>query len=359
MSAVIDCDAHILEPATLWQEYLEAEFRDRAIRIEEVDGREQLIIGDQVVLQGAVAGLGGAEADKTDLFSGKLSYCRDNPADSFDGHARLARMDNWGISKSVIFPTICILPFPTEDMPLANAYCRAYNNWVHDFCSANPGRLFPVAVVNWRDVDEAARELERCIRRGFRALFVPPETIDGKRPGDRHFNRLWALCQAANIPACFHVIVRFDGSASPFGAWHTTSPGPVFSFGLGGSGQLMPAIASVITDQLLERFPKLKIVSVEAGCGYAPYLMDRLDAKFNALRKLTGLSKPPSEYIRSNCYFVAEQGERTIDAALEMVGSQNIVWGSDYPHIDSLKVEDHLPHRWPQLSQNAERLFRI
>ncbi len=148
MSAVIDCDAHILEPATLWQEDLEAEFRDRAIRIEEVDGREQLIIGDQVVLQGAVAGLGGAEADKTDLFSGKLSYCRDNPADSFDGHARLARMDNWGISKSVIFPTICILPFPTQDMPLANAYCRAYNNWVHDFCSANPGRLFPVAVIN-------------------------------------------------------------------------------------------------------------------------------------------------------------------------------------------------------------------
>ncbi|MGA1675423.1 MAG: amidohydrolase family protein [Pseudomonadales bacterium] len=356
---MIDCDAHILEPATLWEEYLEERYRDRAIRIEEVGGKERLIIGNQIVLEGAVAGLGGAEADKSALFSGRLSYRRDNPEDSFEGHARLRRMNEWGISKSVIFPTICILPFPTDDQDLANAYCRAYNNWIYDFCEADRKRLFPIAVVNWRDVAEATREFERCIQRGFRGLFVPPEMIDGRRPADPRFNSLWALCQAARVPACFHVIVRFDGSASPFGAWHATSPGPIFSFGLGGTGQLMPAIASTITDQLFERFPTLKVVSVEAGCGFAPYLMDRLDAKFEALRALTGLSRKPSEHIRSNCYFVAEQGERMIDSALELVGRSNIVWGSDYPHIDALRVDDHLPKQWPELSSNAEQLFRI
>jgi predicted TIM-barrel fold metal-dependent hydrolase len=359
VSAIVDCDAHILEPADLWQEYLEPEFRDRAIRIEEFDGKERLIIGEQVVLEGVVAGLGGAEADKSELFSGKLSYRSDNPRDSYDPRARLARMDQWGISRSVIFPTIGILPFPTEDQALANAYCRAYNNWIREFCETDPRRFFPVALVNWRDVPEAAEELGRCIKAGFRGLFVPPETVDDRRPGDPCFDPIWARCEEAGIPGCFHVIVRFGGAAIPFAAWHATTPGPIFSFGLGATGQLVPAMTSVITDMLFERFPRLKIVSVEAGCGYAPYLMDRLDAKYEALHKLVPLPRRPSEYIRENCYFVAEQGERSIDMALQLVGDDRIMWGSDYPHVDALKVDDHLPSRWPQLARNADAVFRL
>lgn len=355
----VDCDAHILEPATLWEEYLEPRFRSRAIRIDEVDGRERLIIGEQVVLDGVVAGLGGAEADKLDIFSGRLSYRRDNPRDAYDPAARLARMDEWGISRSVIFPTISILPFPTEDLELANAYCRAYNNWISEFCQANPRRLFAIALVNWRDVDEAVRELQRCIKLGFRGLFVPPEVVDGRRPGDPHFDRIWRLCQEAEIPGCFHVIVRFDSSVNSFSAWHATTPGPIFGFGLGGTGQLIPAMTSMITDRVFERFPLLKIVSVEAGCGYAPYLMDRLDAKYEALHQLYPLSRRPSEYIRNNCYFVAEQGERTIPAALELVGNDRILWGSDYPHIDALTVHDNIPVQWPELARNAVSVFRL
>jgi len=359
MTLIVDCDAHILEPATLWQEYLEPRFRDRAIRIEEHEGVERLIIGEKVVLEGVVAGLGGAEADKADLFGGKFSYVRDNPPDNFDPVARAARMDEWGIGKSIVFPTIGILPFPTDDQALASAYCRAYNNWVAEFSQTVPGRFYPVALVNWRDVEEAVRELKRCIALGFKGLFVPPETVDGRRPGDPHFDPIWALCEEAGLPGCFHVIVRFDGAALPFAAWHATSPGPLFGFGLGATGQLIPAMASVITDLLFVRFPRLKIVSVEAGCGYAPYLMDRLDAKFETFRKLVALPKPPSEYIRSNCYFVAEQGERCIDVALELVGHDRIMWGSDYPHVDALKVDEHLPTRWPELSRNAESVFNL
>jgi predicted TIM-barrel fold metal-dependent hydrolase len=354
---MVDCDAHILEPADLWQNYLEPRYRDRAIRIETVDGVEKLIIGEKVVLEGVVAGLGGAEADKTDLFGGKLSYVRDNPLDSYDPHARAQRMDDWGIDKAVVFPTIGILPFPTEDQDLASAYCRAYNNWMAEFCQSVPGRFCPVALVNWHDVESAAAELKRCISLGFRALFVPPETVNGKRPGETHFDPIWRLCEDARIPGCLHVIVRFEGAAIPFAAWHATSPGPVFGFGLGGTGQLIPAITSVVTDQLFERFPRLKIVSVEAGCGFAPYLMDRMDAKYEVFRDLVALPKKPSDYIRSNVYFVAEQGERTIDMALELVGEDRILWGSDYPHVDALAVHENLPTRWPQLTRNFRSVF--
>ncbi|MFU8817233.1 MAG: amidohydrolase family protein [Pseudomonadales bacterium] len=359
MPEIIDCDAHILEPADLWQNYLESRYKSRAIRVEVHDGVEKLIIGEKVVLEGVVAGLGGAEADKAKLFGGQLSYIKDNPLDTFDPYARAKRMDEWGIAKAIVFPTIGILPFPTNDQDLANAYCRAYNNWMADFCSAVPGRFFAIALVNWFDVEAAAAELQRCLDLGFKGLFVPPETISGKRPADACFDPLWSICQEANIPGCFHVIVRFEGAARPFADWQATTPGPLFGFGLGATGQLLPAIASTVTDRLFDRFPRLKIISVEAGCGYAPYLMDRLDAKYEAFRDLVPLAKRPSEYIRSNVFFVAEQGERTIDAALALVGDDRILWGSDYPHVDALTVHEHLPSQWPQLARNVYTAFPI
>ncbi len=347
----------MLEPANLWQDYLESKFKDRAIRIEVNEGVEKLIIGEQVVLQGVLAGLGGAHLDKKKLLVPGMTYAEGCPPASYDPAAKIEQMNAWGLEHSLVFPTICILPFPTEDQELANAYCRAYNNWMHDFATACNGRVWPVAVLNWHDVDTAANELERCIERGFKALFVPPETVAAKRPGDTAFDPIWARCQDADLPGCLHVIVRFSGAALPFAAWHATSPGPIFSFGLGATGQMIPALTSMVTDGLFTRFPQLKIVSVEAGCGYAPYLMDRLDAKFEVFKELVPLEKKPSEYVQSNCYFVAEPLERTIDAALELVGPDRIMWGSDYPHIDGLAEPGEKPVHAQTLADNARRLF--
>jgi uncharacterized protein len=354
---LIDCDSHVLEPADLWKNYLESKYVDRAIRIEEVDGVEQLVIGEEVVLQGVLAGLGGAHVDKAKLFTPGMRYIDGCPPASYNPTARVAEMDKWGVEHSLVFPTICILPFPTEDQALANAYCRAYNNWMHDFASDCAGRVWPVAIINWHDVDTAASELESCIKRGFKALFVPPETVGGKRLSDPVFDRIWSLCQGANLAACLHVVVRFSGAAVPFADWHATSPGPLFGFGLGATGQLIPAIASMVTDGLFERFPQLKVVSVEAGAGYAPYLMDRLDAKYEVFEGLVPLPKRPSEYIRSNCYFVAEPLERTVPMTLELVGNDRIMWGSDYPHIDGLADVGAHPELADVLSENAKRVF--
>ncbi|MDP6376048.1 MAG: amidohydrolase family protein [Pseudomonadales bacterium] len=332
----IDCDTHVLEPADLWLNYLEPKYRDRAIRIEENDGIEQLVIGERVVLQGVLAGLGGADLDKNDVYGGGLKYIDGCPPASYDPHARAALLDEWGVDKTLLFPTICILPFPTDDQELANAYFRAYNNWMAEFHQAVPERTLPVAMVNWHDVDEAVKELQRCLKMGFKALFVPPETIDGRRLADPHFDPLWAICQDTGIPACLHVVVRFEGSAIPFVHWHTTSPGPLFSFSLGAPGQLMPAITSMVTDLLFERFPGLKVVSVEGGCGYAPYLMDRMDAKYEAFADIVTMQRKPSEYIRENFYFVAEPREQTVGEVKRILGEDRVLWGSDYPHVDAV-----------------------
>ncbi len=369
MSLVVDCDSHVMEPADLWLRYLEPEFRDRAIRIERRDGIEHLIIGEQSVLAGMLAGLGGAHRDPADLFTSGLGYADGCEPASYDPQARIRLLDDWKVDAGVLFPTIGILPFPTTDMMLANAYCRAYNRWQAEFLQSARGRVVAIALVNWHDVDEAARELKHCIAAGFRGVFVPPEIIDGHRPSEAHFDPLWRLCEEAGIPGCLHVIVRFTPGSAAFGSWHLTRPGPIFSFGLGATGQMIPALAAMTTDLLFERFPKLKIVSVEAGCGYAAYLMDRLDEKFARFGKSSGMTKKPSEYIQRNCWFVAEPEETTIGAMLDIVGEDRILWGSDYPHIDSLLDAPNLirsavaglsPARQAAvLGENARALFGL
>jgi predicted TIM-barrel fold metal-dependent hydrolase len=367
VSLVIDCDSHVLEPADLWQRYLEPKYRDRAIRIESREGVEHLVIGEQSVMQGVLAGLGGAHREFAELFSGKLNYADGCEPPSYDPRARAKLLDAWSVDRGVLFPTIGILPFPTDDADLASAYCRAYNRWQKEFLDSVPTRVVAIALVNWHDVDEAVRELRHCIAGGFRGVFVPPEVIDGKRLGDPHFDPIWRLCEDAGIPGCLHVIVRFTPGASAFSSWYLTRPGPIFTFGLGATGQMIPAIAAMTTDLLFERFPRLRIVSVEAGCGYAAYLMDRLDEKYARFRSVSGMQRKPSEYIQRNCYFVAEPEERTIGAMLDIVGEEHILWGSDYPHVDSsldapqqirAAIADLSPQRQAAvLGENARKVF--
>ncbi|MGH6992417.1 MAG: amidohydrolase family protein, partial [Caulobacteraceae bacterium] len=254
-------------------------------------------------------------------------------------------------------------------MGAAKAYCRAYNRWQKDFFAASKGRVVPIALVNWRDVEEAERELAACLKAGFRGVFAPPETVDGRRPSDPHFDPIWRLCEEAGVPGCFHVIVRFEPSAAPFAQWGNSHPGPLFGFALGGTGQLIPALAAAITDLLFERFPRLKVLSVEAGCGHAAYLMDRLDSKAEVFHGIAPMPMKPSDYIRRNCWFVAEPAERTIGAMLDLVGEEKICWGSDYPHVDSsLDAATMIRRSLGELSpgrragvlgENARRLFDL
>ena len=362
-----------MEPADLWQRYLETRYRDRAIRIEDDQNGERLIIAEQVVLPGGLAGLGGANLRRRDIFAGRFRYADGCPPASYDTHARLTMLDEWSVDACVVFPTIGILPIPTDDLDLINAYFRAYNTWQHEFSQDGCGRIVPIAVVNWRDVENAALELARCLKLGFKGIFVPPEVVDDERPGSPHFDRLWAQLAEADLPGCLHVIVRFSGAAVPFSGWHGAQPrlGPTFGFGLGAPGQMIPALSSIILDGLFDRFPQLKVVSVEAGCGWAAYLMDRLNEKDELLNELSpkSLALTPGEYVQRNCYFVAEPQERTIGAMMNLVGNDNILWGSDYPHIDSslnapMQIRESvatLDRRQKQaiMGGNAAQLFQL
>jgi predicted TIM-barrel fold metal-dependent hydrolase len=345
---VIDCDSHVMEPLDLWENYIEPKYRDRAIRVVEIDGMESLMMDTDKLLMppGILAGLGGVDTEpRARLFDRSMRYVDSCPKASYDPAARAAMLDDWGVDVGVLFPTIGIL-WTTEDVGWASASCRAYNNWQADFSSAIPGRTAPIAQLNFLDVDEAITELDRCLALGFRGVFAYPEPYGGRRPGHPDFDPIWARCTEADIPVCLHLVVRL-GDANPAGRWYgsrvedaidapeVNAGSLLFNFSLGGTLQLIPAVTSMVSDGVFDRHPELKVICVESGAGWAAYMMDRMDEKYDHFAWTRPLELRPSDYIRRNVYFVAEPEERTIASQLELVGHDRIMWGSDFPHVDS------------------------
>jgi predicted TIM-barrel fold metal-dependent hydrolase len=235
----------------------------------------------------------------------------------------------------VLFPTVGIL-WDVPDNELASAYARAYNNWVFEFSSRAHGRVIPIAHLALQEPVSALAELRRCLKLGFKGIFLAPETINGKRFSHPDFDAIWHECEDAGIPACLHVIVRFNRAPGLLGTFY--QPGEfraVYGFALGGFAMVVPAAMTMVSDGLFDRFPSLKVLCVEAGCGWAPYIMDRMDEKYEHLGWTYPTALKPSEYFRRNIWVVAEPEERTIGSVMELLGEEHVLWGSDFPHIDS------------------------
>ena len=257
-----------MEPPDLWEKYLEPKFRERAIRIvkDPGDGLEVLMVDNQPLLKGMLAGLGGANQPRQELFiPGRLGYMDGCPSASYLPAERVRLLDQWGVNAGVLFPTVGIL-WDVEDHELAAAYARAYNNWINDFASSVRSRVIPIAHIALQDVESALAELKRCIMLGFKGIFLAPENVGGRRFSHPDFDPIWRECEEAGIPACLHVIVRFNRPPGIIGQFY--QPGEfrtVFGFALGGFAQVVPAAMTMVADGLFDRFPRLKVLCVEAG----------------------------------------------------------------------------------------------
>jgi predicted TIM-barrel fold metal-dependent hydrolase len=407
---IIDGDSHVLEPPDLWDTYLEPEFRPRAIRItRSIAGRdgvprgiaplpgstgaqapsealgenmpemaieimarmaadEHLIIDRQIIMSGGLAGLGGNGFQRANL--PYMTYLEAAPLASFDTTERLKLFDEGGLKGGVVFPTIGIL-WDSEDPKLADAYSRAYNRWAYDFVGGHPDRIYPMAHLSLHDPDLALAELRRCLKLGFKGVFLPPEPVLGKSPADPVFDPLWHELEDAGFPVCLHVIVRFNRILENPTRFHNllVSPSRTYTFGMGATFQIIPAAASLIMSGFFDRFPRLKLLCVEAGAGWAPYIAHRLDEKYEMFGYAEKTKLEPSEYMKRNLWYVVEPRESYVDMLMDQLGETQFIWGSDYPHVDS--SEDALtqvlgnaaklsPHRRRLLlGENAKALYQL
>jgi uncharacterized protein len=326
---VIDADGHVLEPWSAWKS-VAARHRPRLETDDQ--GLDHVIVGDQEVF---AARLGQMGTPGTDVGApvGPVPLEEARPG-AFDPRARLADMDAEGIDQAVLYPTIGLGFWAIREPQAAVALARAYNDWLAGYCAAEPGRLYGAAMVPMQDSVAAVAELRRARKElGFVSAFIRPNPCCGRTIGDRANEVLWEAAESMGMAIAVHE--GFQLALPPLGSDRRPTNVLVLHAASHTLEQMM-ACAQLIGLGILERHPELRIVFLEAGGGWAPYWLARLDHQVPSYHRFAPpLSLLPSEYFARQCWVSFEIDEEPLSALVPFVGDTRIVWGSDYPHADS------------------------
>jgi predicted TIM-barrel fold metal-dependent hydrolase len=373
----VDADGHILEPPDLWETYLEPRYRDRALRLRlDDDGLEELEIGGErsKLSRGGFPSTLGAMGDP-DLRSIQLdperTYLSEAPYGSMDPGERLELLDAEGIDAAVLYTTVGLLwEAELEDPELSQAYTRAYNRWICEFCAGSP-RLVPTAHLSLSDPAAAAQELERAVGDGARGAYVAPFTHDAKPLGHPDNHAVFAAAQDLDVPFAIHPTFEPQWTkGTRMGAWENVRKLRLLASVTASDG-VRHQFTTLFDHGVFDLFPRLKVVVLESGGGWIGYWLDRIDAVYGHtfIGTRVPLEAKPSDYFRERCWISCDPDERTIPALAERFGADRFLWASDFPHAD------HTPEyigdleelagafgeedRRLFLGDNARRLFRI
>jgi predicted TIM-barrel fold metal-dependent hydrolase len=360
LGPVVDADGHILEPPDLWLQYIEPQYRDRAVRIDHDEkGWEILLFDNKVaeVVRGTLGALGGVGMNPDEFFiPGNKTYMDGCPLGSYDPKARLQVMDEEGIDLALLYPTIGIFwEGWVQDPQLATAYCRAYNRWLVDFCSYDKKRLFPVAHISLIDPEGAVEETIRAKKDGCVGVYLSPDMVarGWKHFDDPSFVRFWETVQDLDMPVGFHVVVRDQPS---FREW--VRPGA--DFGLFNftflAIDVMAGFTQMMSLGMFDKYPRMKCTVLESGANWISAWLDRMDHKYIPMRSRTQLKMKPSEYFYRQCLVSADPDETMTAQVVAHIGPDYFVWASDYPHIDSsFGVAKEIKERIAPLPLDAQR----
>ena len=328
---IMDSDMHLREPADLWEKYMEPEWRDQAPKILSSTARSSaMVLLDGKLLQGYDPKYRGGIFDATRI-DAEIADAR---ARGFNNVSQLQAMDREGLDIAALYPSIGLGVMMREEInpKLAAAVARAYNNWLYDFCQADPKRLKGVAMLSLHDVSEAVKEAERAVSKlGFVGVFARPEPLRNLPWHSRYYDALWSCLESLGVPIGFH-------SAAALG--EIPQIGDRFGDNLllrhvvSHPMENMLAMADVIGGGVCERHPKLKVAFLECYCGWVSFLLHRMDNAMEKGRFPTAGKLRPSEYFQRQCWISTEH-EKELPMIIDLVGDDKIVFSTDYPHGDS------------------------
>jgi len=322
-------------------------------------------------MRNGLAGLGGIELDPSEAIDRTkgLRYEDGCPAGGYDPAARLRVMDAESIDVALLYPTIGICwEGLVTDPALATAYTRAYNRYIVDFCSHDPGRLVPVAHLSLIDAAGAVEEAQRAREAGCRAVYLSPDLPARAGRGLSHpdFDRFWSAVEDLDMPVGFHVVVRDQPTFRPM--VERTSGRALFSFAFLAI-DVMAAFTEMIASGVFEKHPRLRCTVLESGASWIAAWLDRMDHKYEVMSAITPTTLKPSDYFRRQCLVSADPDETVLAPIIEAVGAEYFVWASDYPHVDaSFGVVDEIRSRLASLPAddrdkvlglNAQRFYGL
>ena len=373
----VDADGHILEPPTLWEEYIDPEFRDRALRVVvDEDGLEELEIDGQrsrMTRRGFPATLGAMGApDLADMQKNpERTYLTEAPYGTMDPAERLRVMDAEHIDVSILYTTVGLLwEAEVQDPALAQAYTKAYNRWITEFCADSP-RLVPTAHISLSDPQAAARELERAVGEGAKGAYVCPFTHDGKPLGHPDHHVVFAAAQDLDVPFAIHPTFEPQWTKGErMGTWEHVKQLRLLASVTASDG-VRHQFTTLFDYGVYDLFPRLKVLVLESGGGWIGYWLDRIDAVYGHtfIGEKVPLEHKPSDYFRERIWISCDPDERTIPALAERFGADRFMWASDFPHADHTPEYVHdlneLVAAFPEadrakfLGDNARSLFAL
>ena len=277
----------------------------------------------------------------------------------------LRALDKGGMELTVLYPTLGLFMSFLKDREWAVRLCRAYNTLMHEeFIKLSP-RLQAVALLPVQDPKAAALELRRAVsEQGHVGGML---AADGSHLlGDERFLPVYEEADRLGVMLGIHASGSHLGGAGVelfprFIQAHTCS----HAFGQ------MRQLTSIVLEGICERFPRLRLAFLEAGCGWAPYWMERMDDEYaKRAEEAPALRKRPSEYIRSgSIYFSCEADEWLLPQAVKLCGENQIVYASDFPHwdhsypssIDEIKERGDITDAQKRkiLADNTRRLYGL
>ncbi|MDR5727794.1 MAG: amidohydrolase family protein [Terriglobia bacterium] len=325
----ISADSHITEPPNCYTDYIDPKFRDRAPRMQRLDR-----VGDAFIIEGL----------NTPIPMGLVAAAGKNPADittdgvafedlwrsGWDAKFRIADQDRDGVVAEFIYPTVGMMLCNHPDFDYKKACFEAYNRWLQEYCSEAPDRLYGLAQVSMRTPEDGVAEIKQAKSMGFKGVMMPGNPAQADY-NDAIYDKVWARAVELNMPLSFHILTgKSDSLAGQV-------RGPRINGFLTIIRGCQDVMGTFIFGGVFDRFPRLKLVCVEADAGWVPHYMYRMDHAYKRHRfwmKAPPLKRMPSEYFRENIY-VTFQDDWVAFKMTNMCNVRRLMWANDFPHSDS------------------------
>jgi predicted TIM-barrel fold metal-dependent hydrolase len=354
---IFDADNHYYEATDAFTRHLDPALRKRTMQWAEVDGKTRLLVGGKVnrfipnptfaavSRPGVLADYFRAKEGVGDMRAGlgELDPIESRP-EYRDREARLAVMDSQGMESTIMLPTLGVgMETALEhDSEALMAAFSAFNRWLlEDWGFNHQDRIYGAPYIPLVDPDKAVEELEFVLANDARVVLMRPGpvAVPGGRttPGDPRHDAFWARLNEAGVTLVVH---GGDSGYAPYQQMWGLS-GEVESFRTPPLTRLLSAspihdfMASVMADRLFERFPRLRIATIETGAGWVGPLLGKL--RTISIQMPGVFAQDPYELFLEHVW-VSPFFEDDVYELVDKVGADRVVFGSDYPHVEGLAV---------------------
>jgi predicted TIM-barrel fold metal-dependent hydrolase len=331
---ILSSDSHVFEPPDLWQTRIDAPFRDRAPRIQRIDGADQIVVEADQILSGiGLISNAGARFEAPETISAQGRF-EDVHRGGYDPEQHLKDMALDGVSGEVLYPSQGLFYFKVADTALMSAIFRAYNDWLADFCRADAARLKGIAMINLDDIPDGIRELERAARLGLAGAMITEYPFEHRRYDQSEYETFWAAAAALDMPLSLHTATRRQGRIRGVGnmTLRDASSRATKAF--------YPALSmcDLIFSGVFERHPRLTVAIVEFELAWVPHVLSTMDYTYRerhgeAIYRFKD-AMLPSDFFRRNVVLGFQEDAIGIRLR-DVIGVDTMMWGSDYPHSES------------------------